>query len=61
MIHWIYPNRDKNSHYGRKIGNKNIHHEDRKNSNHKHPWIDLHIEIKHANHREVGKGMKKTH
>ena len=33
----------------------------KKNSDHIHPQIDLHMEIERANHREVGKGVQKTH
>jgi len=61
MIHQIHHNRDKNSHHGQKIGNKDIHHEGKKNRDHKHPQINLHMEIERANHRDVGTGTQKIH
>jgi len=61
MLHRIYHTRDKNSYYGQKIGNKNIHQEGKQNDDQKHPEIALHMDIKLTNHRKVGKGAEMYH
>ena len=60
MLHRIHHNKDKNSHHGQKIDNKSTKYEGKKNGDHKHPSIDLYMEIERVNHRDVGKGTQKT-
>ena len=49
---------DKNLHHGQKVGNKSTQHEGKKNGDDITPYIEPHIGIEHANHKEGGRAHK---
>jgi len=55
MIHPKYHNKGMNSYHGQKIGKNRTQHEGKNNGDGVNPYINLYMEVRRANYREVQK------